>query len=270
MLFGERARQAGRLVTAPCPLAPDQLDRTTEAGHVDQPDVTAAVAVNHHAARQAAHHLRRGLDHHPQPRLGPGDLDHVETIQTDQQVAGLAVGGISTWARASTRRRLGHRRGLPDGQLGRYRSWEAPTSFTPTASPRVAHTPTSSRQSHFAATREHYEQNVRGGLEALLDQLRGDEFGDELKSFRQQRDVRFSPDNSPYKTTTYGVLHDGRDGFYAQLSSTGLYAGTGGYMLAPDQLQRMRAAIDDEGSGPALARAIRDAESAGLEIEGRR
>ncbi len=120
---------------------------------------------------------------------------------------------------------------------------------------------------YFAATRERYEEDVRGGLEALLDDLRGD-FGDELKLFRQQRDLRFTPDKSPYKTATYGILYDGRDGYYAQLSSAGLYAGTGGYMLAPDQLERMRAAIDDDRSGPALVRAVKGAEADGLDIEG--
>jgi uncharacterized protein (TIGR02453 family) len=139
--------------------------------------------------------------------------------------------------------------------------------FGPTVFEWFAGLEADNSREYFAATRERYEEDVRGGLEALLDDLRGD-FGDELKLFRQQRDLRFTPDKSPYKTTTYGILYDGRDGYYAQLSSAGLYAGTGGYMLAPDQLERMRAAIDDDRSGPALVRAVKGAEADGLEIEG--
>ena len=55
---------------------------------------------------------------------------------------------------------------------------------------------------YFAATRTRYEREVRGGLEAMLDELCA-EFGGVVRVFRQQRDVRFSPDKSPYKLQTY-------------------------------------------------------------------
>jgi hypothetical protein len=55
------------------------------------------------------------------------------------------------------------------------------------------------------------------------------EFGGEVRVFRQQRDLRLTPDTSPHKTTTSGVA--GRpaagEGLYAELSSRGLYAGGG-------------------------------------------
>jgi uncharacterized protein (DUF2461 family) len=76
-------------------------------------------------------------------------------------------------------------------------------------------------KAYFTATRDVYEQDVRGGLEAMLEEL-GETFGGEVRVFRQQRDLRFSPDKRPYKDRTYGVV--GR--YYAQLSSRGLYAGT--------------------------------------------
>ena len=56
-----------------------------------------------------------------------GDLDHVETVEPDQQVARHAVGAIRTRARAIARRRLGHRRGLPVRQLGRSKLWKVST-----------------------------------------------------------------------------------------------------------------------------------------------
>ncbi|HEV2813756.1 MAG TPA: DUF2461 family protein, partial [Solirubrobacteraceae bacterium] len=59
----------------------------------------------------------------------------------------------------------------------------------------------------FAAHRATYESAVRGPLELLLEDL-ADEHGGHVKMFRQHRDVRFSRDKSPYKTTTYGVIAD--------------------------------------------------------------
>jgi uncharacterized protein (TIGR02453 family) len=122
-------------------------------------------------------------------------------------------------------------------------------------------------RTYFAATRALYEAQVRGGLEALLDELTG-EFGGEPRVFRQQRDIRFTPDKSPYKTRTYGVLQRGGTGLYAELSARGLYAGTGYHQLARDQLERFRAAVADETAGPALAAVARATEDAGLELAG--
>jgi uncharacterized protein (TIGR02453 family) len=122
-------------------------------------------------------------------------------------------------------------------------------------------------RTYFVATRERYENDVRGELEALLDELSAELRG-EVKVFRQQRDLRFTPDKSPYKTRTYGVIWAPRGGLYAELSARGLYAGTGYHQLAPDQLERFRAAVADDGAGPALVEATHSAESAGLELAG--
>ena len=100
-------------------------------------------------------------------------------------------------------------------------------------------------KAYFTATRELYEHDVRGGLEAMLDEL-AINFGGEARVFRQQRDLRFTPDKTPYKTRTYGVIRGTSvpgAGLYAQLSASGLYAGTGYYQLARDQLDRYRAAV---------------------------
>jgi uncharacterized protein (TIGR02453 family) len=125
-------------------------------------------------------------------------------------------------------------------------------------------------KAYFTATRERYETGVRGGLEAMLEELSG-EFGGSVHMFRQQRDLRFSPDKSPYKTTTYGILV-GIPGpgtaLYAQLSARGLYAGTGYHQLARDQLERFRDAVVDDRAGAALAEATAAAQAAGLELSG--
>ena len=94
----------------------------------------------------------------------------------------------------------------------------------------------------FEAHRETYEREVRGPLEIMLEELTN-EFDGRVKMFRQHRDIRFSKDKSPYKTATYGLIRDrpGSDaGLYAQLTSAGLFAGSGYYRLSPDQLERYR------------------------------
>ena len=42
--------------------------------------------------------------------------------------------------------------------------------------------------------------------------------------------------------------------YYVQLSATGLFAGTGQYHMAADQLERFRAAVDDDRSGREVER----------------
>ncbi len=119
----------------------------------------------------------------------------------------------------------------------------------------------------FAAHRETYDRAVRGTLEAMLDELAA-ELGGAVKMFRQNRDVRFSADKSPYKTTTYGLLVDRPDGLpslYAQVSARGLYAGAGYHMMSPDQLTRFRDAVVEDAAGSELERVVAGAEAAGIE-----
>lgn len=125
-------------------------------------------------------------------------------------------------------------------------------------------------KTYFAANRDTYETAVRAPLEDLLEHF-ADELGGRVKLFRQHRDVRFSRDKSPYKTTTYGLVIDRPDslaGLYAQLSSAGFFAGTGYHMLEPDQLARFRDAIADDRAGPKLERAVEAAHAAGVETFG--
>jgi uncharacterized protein (TIGR02453 family) len=125
-------------------------------------------------------------------------------------------------------------------------------------------------RAYFQATRDVYERDVRGAIEELFQTLQ-DELGGHWKVFRQQRDLRFTPDKRPYKDRTYGVL-GGTDGpgqgFYADLSVRGLYAGTGYHQLDRDQLDRFRAAIDEPASGTALEVVAAATEAAGLELSG--
>ena len=122
----------------------------------------------------------------------------------------------------------------------------------------------------FTEHRETFDHAVRGALEAMLEDL-ADELGGHVKIFRQNRDIRFSPDKSPYKTRTYGVILDrpaSRAALYAEISAPGLFAGAGYHMLDADQLTRFREAVLDDRSGPELERAMASIHDAGIETFG--
>ena len=124
---------------------------------------------------------------------------------------------------------------------------------------------------YFQRTRELYDREVRGALEGLLNALLPS-FPGEVRMFRPNRDVRFSPDKRPYKTTCYGLIvnRPGKvAGLYAQLSRKGLYVATGYYQMAADQLGRFREAVADSRHGPALQRLCATAVRRGLELTGR-
>ena len=117
------------------------------------------------------------------------------------------------------------------------------------------------------AHRDTYDAAVRGPLEALLDEL-ADERGGEVKVFRQHRDVRFSPDKSPYKTRTYGVVFAAPAPLFVQVDREGLFAGTGYHELDRAQLERFRAAVAADATGAALEEAIAAAHAGGVETYG--
>jgi uncharacterized protein (TIGR02453 family) len=106
---------------------------------------------------------------------------------------------------------------------------------------------------------------------ALLDEL-AEPFGaSEVKLFRQNRDIRFSPDKSPYKTNTYGILRGSplaAQGLYASISARGLVAGSGYHVMARDQLERYREAVDDDRHGTELRDLADQATRDGLELWG--
>ncbi len=123
---------------------------------------------------------------------------------------------------------------------------------------------------YFAAHRDVFEDAIRDQMQALLTEL-SDTFGGEVKLFRQNRDIRFSPDKSPYKTNTYGVVYGAEIaplGLYASISARGLVAGSGYHVMARDQLDRYREAVDDRARGPELDALAAAARSAGLELWG--
>jgi len=105
-----------------------------------------------------------------------------------------------------------------------------------------------------------YERDVKAPMEALLSELTK-EFG-ETKLFRPYRDVRFSRDKSPYKTTIAGMVGE----HYIQLSADGLLAGAGWYHMEAPQLERFRAAVAAEGTGRKLASLVEGLRKKDLDV----
>src|SRR5829696_50162 len=122
-------------------------------------------------------------------------------------------------------------------------------------------------KAYWTAHKAVYEEAVRGPMEALADEV-ADEVGP-LHLFRPYRDVRFSKDKSPYKTAigAAGEL-EGGSVVYVQLSATGLFAASGHYQPARDQLERFRAAVADDRSGPELEACVASLRADGYEVGG--
>ena len=122
-------------------------------------------------------------------------------------------------------------RGWPADAIDFYRGLEADNSKT-----------------YWQANKARYDEAVKAPFEALMVELEG-EFGP-MRLFRPYRDVRFAKDKSPYKTAAAAFgEQEGGSGLYVQLSASGLMVGSGYYHMAPDQLVRFRAALDDARAG---------------------
>jgi uncharacterized protein (TIGR02453 family) len=117
-------------------------------------------------------------------------------------------------------------------------------------------------KTYWQAHKQIYEACVLAPMRELLEEL-GPEHG-EGKIFRPYRDVRFSKDKSPYKTAIAAVTGDG----YIHLSARGLGVGSGMHEMAPDQLERYRAAVAADSSGSALEGLIAGIRQHGISVQG--
>jgi uncharacterized protein (TIGR02453 family) len=107
-----------------------------------------------------------------------------------------------------------------------------------------------------------YQEQVLRPMEELLAEL-APEFGDG-KIFRPYRDIRFSPDKTPYKTHI-GATVGGT--CYVQLSADGLAAGAGRWHMEPAELTQYRAAVAGP-DGSELAAVVEALTAGGIEVHG--
>lgn len=117
------------------------------------------------------------------------------------------------------------------------------------------------------ANKARWEQEVTAPMQSLVAEL-AEEFGP-LRMFRPNRDVRFSKDRSPYKLWTGATSEAeavGGIGFYLEVSAKGMTTGYGAMLMAPDQLSRFRAALDDDRTGAEFEKLLNELEAASLPV----
>ncbi len=117
-------------------------------------------------------------------------------------------------------------------------------------------------KAYWQSHKDIYDTAVRAPMEGLLTEL-APEWG-EGRIFRPYRDVRFSADKSPYKTSIAATIGHR----YVQLTADGLAAGAGMWEMAPEQLERYREAVDDDRFGSDLEGIVATIRKSGVEAMG--
>jgi uncharacterized protein (TIGR02453 family) len=166
------------------------------------------------------------------------------------QMARTPAGGSNAVQRGGRERVTEPFRGFPDEAFVFYEGLEADNSKT-----------------YWTAHKATYDDQVRSPMLALVAEL-APEFGT-ASLFRPYRDVRFARDKSPYKThqgafaaTAPGV------GYYVQVSADGLLVAAGFYSHGADQVERYRAAVDDDVTGRRLQDMVSALKHDGFDIGG--
>ena len=119
----------------------------------------------------------------------------------------------------------------------------------------------------WTANKATYDEKVRAPMLELTDAL-AKTYGP-FKIFRPNRDIRFAKDKSPYKTNIAASAEtEGGASVYVSFSADGLYAGTGYYYFAKDQLGRYRDAVAADAAGAALQKLVTAARKKGYEVHG--
>jgi uncharacterized protein (TIGR02453 family) len=89
-----------------------------------------------------------------------------------------------------------------------------------------------------------YENFVKGPLLSLINDLEF-LFG-QAHMFRPNRDIRFSNNKNPYKTSASFFINSGNGGYYFEIDSQGIMVGGGIFDPESDQLLKWRQTFDGE------------------------
>ena len=123
-------------------------------------------------------------------------------------------------------------------------------------------------KTYWTAHKHVYDDCVRAPMLALLESL-APTFAGTPSIFRPYRDVRFSPDKSPYKTAQGGFLEVAHGlGYWMQLDADGIMVGGGFHAHDKPQTARFRAAVDGDASGRALATIVDKLTKGGYDVGG--
>jgi len=114
----------------------------------------------------------------------------------------------------------------------------------------------------FKANRARYDEHLRAPAESLADSL--SDLG-RAHMFRPYNDTRFRSGPPLKEHIGIAIGYEGAGGFYVELSLDGLLVAAGLHNPTPDQVERLRRAVDSGRSGGALARALAGAHEHRLE-----
>jgi uncharacterized protein (TIGR02453 family) len=115
----------------------------------------------------------------------------------------------------------------------------------------------------FRANRGRYDTHLLEPARALAEQLR--HLGDP-HFFRPYNDTRFHARPPIKEQLGVAIGYGAAGGFYFELSLDGLLVAAGLHQPASDQLERFRAAIDDERRAEAFEETVATARAGGLEL----
>ena len=115
----------------------------------------------------------------------------------------------------------------------------------------------------FKANRSRYDEHLVAPAQAL-----GDDLSDLGRPhlFRPWNDTRFHPRPPVKEHVGLAIGYEGAGGYYLELSLDGFLVAAGIYQPAPDQLDRLRRAIDSGRTAAGLTRALKRCEASGLEL----
>jgi uncharacterized protein (TIGR02453 family) len=115
----------------------------------------------------------------------------------------------------------------------------------------------------FKANRRRYDEYLMAPARELADKL--GRLGPP-RFFRPWNDTRFRPGPPLKEHLGIAIAYGAAGGYYFELSLDGLIVAGGMYHPARDQLERFRAAIDDDRKAKGFERAVAKARRAGLEM----
>jgi uncharacterized protein (TIGR02453 family) len=137
------------------------------------------------------------------------------------------------------------------------------TGWPPAALTFLADLEANNDRDWFKANRERYDE-----LCAMPALALGTDLADlgTPKLFRPWNDTRFRPGPPIKEHVGLAIGYEGAGGWYVQLALDGLLVAAGLHAPRPDQVARLRAAIDDGRKAAALTRALAVARAAGLSL----
>lgn len=115
----------------------------------------------------------------------------------------------------------------------------------------------------FKAHRARYDEHLVAPARALADEL--SDLG-RPHLFRPFNDTRFHAAPPIKEHVGLAIGMEGAGGFYVELSLDRLLVAAGLHSPQPDQVERLRRAVDDGRRAGVLTRALRKAQDAGLEL----